>query len=110
MKALTIIATLTIVLAFLAVAAVRLGRRRRQLSPVGVRWLSQASTLVFLGGIGWLLCLVILANGLRGAPGVGMSELMLVGLATLFVLIVAALALLVVWRLSRPARQEPDPR
>ena len=109
MNALTIIATLTLLLAFLAFVATRLGARRREMSAYAQRWHSQGSVLVFLGGAGWLLCLIIFAARLRGSPGVGLSELMLVGVPTLLLLGLAAVALLVVWCLDRFKRRGTAP-
>jgi hypothetical protein len=104
-NALTIIAALTLLLAFLVIVTVRLDSRRHQMSAYLQRWLSQGRTLVVLGGAGWLLCLVIFANRLRGAAGVGMSELVLVGFVTFALLALGALALLGAWWFERRARR-----
>ena len=105
MSAFTIVLALTAALAFLAVVAARLDARRHEMSPYLQRWLSQGRGLVILGGAAWLLCVIIFAAALRGNAGVGLSEVVLVGALTLFLLALAGLALLVTWWADRRKRR-----
>jgi hypothetical protein len=98
----------TALLAVLVVLTIRLDSRSKAMSPYLKRGLGQGRGLVVFGGIGWLLSLVIFANGLRGTAGVGMSELILVAALTFILLGLAGLQLFAVWLVDRSRRSRKD--
>ena len=93
-------------LPFLIVAARRFDARRATLGKTQLSLLSLARQFLFVGSLGWVLCVVVLYAAVQRSPGVGMSELALVGIPTGLMLAGAALSLLALWVIDYSKRRD----